>query len=310
MTSYTMATSFMNREKDRLDSFWWTWSFNKRHELAKGGFYAMDDTGNLKCYFCHLTLDWWESNPTSQHLIRAPHCPFINGLTTSNIPLPRVRFENILTETEMSETYDYMDSVESMPIVVSPSAFTIPVRVNVPHFHNPVRPREYSLLPAPLYPIYNNMWARLNTFTNWPIGLSQKPSELSDAGFFYSQFNDKVTCFYCGHSLYKWEPEADPWSQHALWYKDCPYIRKRKGLAFVQSILRAEDDDESIATDLSQDSLDGTNDKIICKLCFERNIDVTLIPCGHCITCSTCLPSVTSCPICRLKFTDVMKVYF
>lgn len=106
----------MHSEKERLNSFWWTWSYQRRHELAKGGFYANDETGNLKCYFCELYLDWWTSNPISQHVIRAPSCSFINGLQTNNVPIKQSYFEDMLTEDEMAETYDFMDSTKSMPI--------------------------------------------------------------------------------------------------------------------------------------------------------------------------------------------------
>lgn len=72
--------------------------------------------------------------------------------------------------------------------------------------------------------MFSSIWTRFHTFTNWPIGLSQQPRELSEAGFFYTQFNDKVTCFQCGGSLHKWQKKSQPWEQHALRYPTCMFV--------------------------------------------------------------------------------------
>lgn len=306
----------MNSEKERLNSFWWTWSYKNRHELAKGGFYATDGIGNYQCHFCNLYMDWWTSNPISQHAIRAPSCSFVNGLRTDNEPLKKCYFEDMLTEDEMAETYDFMDSAETVPIMISPSLFTIPAVVNIPHRHILQKTEHTRKLSWPVYPVYNSIWVRFNTFKNWPSSMSQTPPTLSEAGFFYSQFNDKVTCFYCGHSLYQWERGADPWEQHALWYSKCHYVRIRRGQRFIKQVLQAED--HSPPTDKRNSSsqttheteASSTNDTTICKLCCTNDIDVSLIPCGHCVTCSSCIWSLEKCPVCRQEFTDAMKIYF
>ena len=52
------------------------------------------------------------------------------------------------------------------------------------------------------------------------------------------------------------------------------------------------------------------DESLICKVCFERVIDVVLLPCGHvtvCEQCSTTLGDV--CPMCRAKISLVVKTY-
>lgn len=120
----------LHREKTRLNTFWWTWSFNNRRQLTKARFFAYDDIGNIQCFECSVTLNWWTTDVNSQHAIRAPHCIFINGLRTKNVPIPTPQFHDILTEDDTFETYDFMDSLQTFPVITSPSLFTIPTSVN------------------------------------------------------------------------------------------------------------------------------------------------------------------------------------
>ena len=41
------------------------------------------------------------------------------------------------------------------------------------------------------------------------------PSELADAGFYYTGQADRVKCFQCGLILHSWEPMGLPWHAHA-----------------------------------------------------------------------------------------------
>ncbi|XP_045887027.1 E3 ubiquitin-protein ligase XIAP isoform X2 [Micropterus dolomieu] len=59
---------------------------------------------------------------------------------------------------------------------------------------------------------------------------------LARAGF-YSQGNgDQVLCFRCGGGLKSWQPEEDPWEEHAKYYPGCSFLLAEKGQEFVSSI--------------------------------------------------------------------------
>lgn len=49
-------------------------------------------------------------------------------------------------------------------------------------------------------------------------------------------FADNVKCFFCDGGLRNWEPEDDPWHEHARWFPRCPYVRMTKGDAFIQDV--------------------------------------------------------------------------
>lgn len=82
---------------------------------------------------------------------------------------------------------------------------------------------------------YRILEARLNSFNNWPATLRQTPSQLAEAGFYYSGLGDLVKCFQCDGGLQEWNPSDDPWTEHALWFPHCSFVQMVKGAAFVES---------------------------------------------------------------------------
>ncbi|XP_052240938.1 baculoviral IAP repeat-containing protein 7-B-like isoform X2 [Dreissena polymorpha] len=78
--------------------------------------------------------------------------------------------------------------------------------------------------------------ARLDTFTHWPLHLSQRPEQLADAGMYYTGVDDHCRCFACDGGLMKWEPGDDPWIEHCRWFPGCPYAREIKGDEFINLI--------------------------------------------------------------------------
>ncbi|KAL3881671.1 hypothetical protein ACJMK2_028081 [Sinanodonta woodiana] len=123
--------------------------------------------------------------------------------------------------------------------------------------HNNIMLDSYRL-PAgsrirnPRYQTFNN---RLKTFINWPSHLTQTPRELAQAGFYSLEKDDIVRCFACDGGLKNWEPEDDPWIEHARWFSACDYLRHVKGDEFIR-LVRIMDED----TD-TEDELKSSNDE-------------------------------------------------
>mmetsp|Transcript_5976 Transcript_5976/g.8935 ORF Transcript_5976/g.8935 Transcript_5976/m.8935 type:complete len:534 (+) Transcript_5976:132-1733(+) len=49
-------------------------------------------------------------------------------------------------------------------------------------------------------------------------------------------------------------------------------------------------------------------DDLLCKICYEREMDCALLPCGH-MVCQQCSKRIHSCPHCRKAFTRVQKLF-
>ncbi|KAH7332728.1 hypothetical protein B0J17DRAFT_579811 [Rhizoctonia solani] len=87
---------------------------------------------------------------------------------------------------------------------------------------------------------YNNLTldSRLKSFTkskskSWPHNSSYKatPDTLARAGFVFTpdttRKSDRVTCFVCGKTLGGWEPEDDPFKEHAEHSPACSWALAR-----------------------------------------------------------------------------------
>ena len=80
---------------------------------------------------------------------------------------------------------------------------------------------------------------RFVTFSTWPQEIkSQTPRDMAKAGLFYTGDDDKTICFYCAGNIYRWEPQDDPWTEHARFYPTCQYLITSKGQDFVNSVKR------------------------------------------------------------------------
>ncbi|KAK6925218.1 hypothetical protein RJ641_009544 [Dillenia turbinata] len=51
------------------------------------------------------------------------------------------------------------------------------------------------------------------------------------------------------------------------------------------------------------------NEKVLCRICFEKEICVVLLPCRHRILCSGCCEKCKKCPICRVLIEERLPVY-
>ncbi|KAG8083577.1 hypothetical protein GUJ93_ZPchr0015g6891 [Zizania palustris] len=60
---------------------------------------------------------------------------------------------------------------------------------------------------------------------------------------------------------------------------------------------------------LSQQQCDKLkNERILCRICFDRDICIVLLPCRHYVLCETCSGKCRSCPICRLSIGSRLPV--
>lgn len=46
-----------------------------------------------------------------------------------------------------------------------------------------------------------------------------------------------------------------------------------------------------------------------CKICYEAEPDAAFIPCGHNFACVKCAERCECCPVCRIPFDDIIKIY-
>lgn len=163
---------------------------------------------------------------------------------------------------------------------------------------------------------------RLRSFIYWPKQILQRPENLSDAGFFYSQKGDRVICFSCGNGLQNWYAGDDPWEQHAVFFKDCFYLKLMKGEKFITETrkrfsLETPPDDRNKSDDNKEDDkrkeetpAPNIADTRLCQICCIEEFCIVFLPCGHVATCAKCAVAFQKCPMCQGAIEDIKRVYF
>ncbi|XP_053398238.1 uncharacterized protein LOC123552973 [Mercenaria mercenaria] len=65
--------------------------------------------------------------------------------------------------------------------------------------------------------------------------------------------------------------------------------------------------------DIDAKSLKAENEKLremqTCKICMQRAVNTTLLPCGHLVCCDTCAARLQRCPICRKRIKGTVKTF-
>lgn len=189
---------------------------------------------------------------------------------------------------------------------------------------------------GPVHPKYVTVAARLDTFKDWPISLKQKPKDMVEAGFFYMGTGDKTACFYCGIGLKDWEETDDPWIEHSKWSPNCAYLvlkmsdeiknvlslktnevsketkeRSERKKTLVEKKLQNGENSKQKVEESSSSSGSGTNEvnsKTSCKVCYDKEVGIALVPCGHTV-CKNCFTALDKCHVCRQPFEGYVRLY-
>ncbi|XP_029968403.1 E3 ubiquitin-protein ligase XIAP [Salarias fasciatus] len=100
---------------------------------------------------------------------------------------------------------------------------------------------------------------------------------LARAGFYSTGTGDKVLCFRCGGGLKGWQPEEDPWEEHAKHYPGCSFVLAEKGQEFVSNIqLRGPSHNQSNPS--HQNGFSGAKNDVLQSPMAQKAIEMGLDP--------------------------------
>ncbi|XP_034453580.1 E3 ubiquitin-protein ligase XIAP [Hippoglossus hippoglossus] len=101
---------------------------------------------------------------------------------------------------------------------------------------------------------------------------------LARAGFYSTETGDRVLCFRCGGGLKAWQPEEDPWEEHAKHYPGCSFLLAEKGPEFVNSI-QLQDPRRNGATSSHQNGFSGKTNEALRSAMAQKAVEMGLNPC-------------------------------
>lgn len=157
----------------------------------------------------------------------------------------------------------------------------------------------------PYNPDYILEVTRLQSFECWPKQLKQTPAMLAQAGLYYTGSSDKTVCFQCGGGLKGWDPQDDPWQQHARWFPGCQFVRLSLGDDVVAEAKRNAEKIE--VENLKSVNEDNSN---VCIVCEREERKVCFVPCGHIITCVDCCQTMQICLSCNKQVENYVRVFY
>ena len=81
--------------------------------------------------------------------------------------------------------------------------------------------------------------------------------------------------------------------------------------------LESKDQEVSSASSVTENSSTSNqptqkviDDARICKICYNDELGVVFLPCGHIVACVTCAPGMTTCAVCRKPVTMTVRAFF
>lgn len=228
-------------DEERLKTFTnWPISFLRPVELARAGFYYLQQDDKVRCAFCRGVIHNWEPGdvPLQEHSRHFPCCPF-------------------LVDPSLSHSRDECGRFSSWQAQLSYPEQSGPAPDGDDVTPTPLKRLGIALHSAPKHPAQASPDARLRSFENWPSAVQLSPEELVKAGFFYIGLNDYTKCFHCDGGLCNWEAGDDPWVEHARWFPQCKFVYLSKGEDFIKECCDKQKTLlSSVATSLPQSSTD------------------------------------------------------
>ncbi|XP_043681230.1 putative inhibitor of apoptosis [Vespula pensylvanica] len=346
-------------ESERLRSFEnWPVPYIEPEKLAAAGFYYLGEGDKVKCFECNIEICQWVENddPMEDHKRWSSKCRFIKKQPCGNVPIgadpntiPPVR-----SSLDVCGIYHQNSGNDTLTAELQ---LLSTAKLNA---------MGLGRTKGPLHPDFVSYDARLKTFDTWPRSMPQTKEHLAHAGFHYTGNGDQTLCYHCGGGLKDWEPEDDPWEEHAKWFPKCCYLLMVKGQEYVNKVTGQQTSpistEEALQMNLpsfiktieplSSDSgengqienapgpshrtesglkVEGStseeikgckdfnstkahcsksvDDARVCKICYNGELGVVFLPCGHMVACVDCAPEMTTCAVCRVHVAMKVRAF-
>lgn len=323
-------------ESNRLKTFEnWPVNFIDKNQLALLGFYYRNQSDLVKCFFCGVEIGVWEEGDDilTDHIRWAPRCELINGTDTHNIPINATLLKEVLQRVPVGVN-DANTSLNTTSEGSIDDWSQDQRGVGDVSRENQSATSATPAILKPKYPEYAVEINRIESYKQAPSIIKMKALELSDAGFYYTNIDDQVSCFHCGGGFKDWADNDDAWQLHAEFYGKCAYLNLMKDSAFIEKAAKLREmiyskaeccpaqADQKIDEIVKQPQNSSKNptaeeaeekeDSRLCKICFNNEVSMIYLPCRHIVTCKKCTASLLKpqCPACRQPIESVLKVFF
>ena len=166
---------------------------------------------------------------------------------------------------------------------------------------------------------YAGVAERDRSYSHWVMNTSSLPRSLSGLRTWLVQTHGGVLCIgkhrgaffseiYRDHPEYTiWVCELDDPSPALKDYQE--YVRKREAEAVNAQVEPKQPTPKRARGPRKTEPVATATSSMECKVCFDRSIDALLLPCKHLVCCQTCAVQSRTCPVCRGRVDEILRVY-
>ncbi|OWF56466.1 Baculoviral IAP repeat-containing protein 7-A [Mizuhopecten yessoensis] len=261
-------------------------------ELAEAGFHYDGQNDEVMCRQCGLRYSGWQKgdDPKKLHMKIFPCCPFFQKGKSENVFMDYFQQRNVLfsgacskpvnvvaerkreDRTKQQHESEPFSGTEESAIIAAPNETQTVEQIdqnnrevlsNTGHDsagHSDTITIQTSTgsleTVSPKYQQFSVLATRLTSYRHWPQHLKQRPEDLAKAGLFYEGTNDYVRCFHCAGGLREWDPEDDPFYEHARWFPFCPFMKLIKGDKYIMGVQSGTIKPPDVQRDESRQEID------------------------------------------------------
>lgn len=302
----------MKNEWTRLRSFYirrtarWPVSFISPEDLANAGFFYLN-SDRVQCAFCRGIVTGWErgDRPLTEHSRHFPRCPFIMEENVGNIPINTDPIHGIprhhrpvhptfQSREARRQTFTNFPTVVSYDSLADAGFFAIGISDYVKCYHCDLGLGTW--VPG------DNPWvehAKYNPDCNY-VYITKGRSFIDSC---IQALANEIRSI-----------SSDPLVQQSI----------NSQPSSTQPLTDAQQLTDAIAPTTSQPSQPSESpeltelipasifesDMIKCKICFDENIGIVFLPCGHQMACTQCASCIDICPICRKPIRQCIRTFF
>ena len=280
--------------------------------IVECGFYYEPNSKRIYCFSCHFNLCYSPNyiKLHEVHKIWSKHCSFLQGkdvsiksprmsITMERVGWPSVSYNEDLNRSVNSQLRGTRD-IENPPIYTT---FNKTRGTYLRVFYSPVRippnGTDRSVLDVDyLYTILKREEMRRKSFfiQGYRFPFDEEYIDLLvKSGFFYTLFNNAISCAFCRLVLNGKHPQKSIERFHRQFSPNCDFFCKDN-----QNIpMQPSEQSETLPIDM------------ICVICLTECKTYVTIPCMHLTHCHNCITKLKSpnCVICRHEGVQYRRIF-
>lgn len=324
-------------EINRLNTFeGWNCPYVQPASLAKAGFYYTRVLDRVRCPFCQLEVEQWEDgdDALTDHRKWSSDCPFVRGCRTGNVPLG--------SEGDSQMSAEGFDTCGRYGIEIRPNSvpersmlkYALP-KTSGPTFPDyvsldkriesykdwpiSIKQRPRVLSEAGFY--YTGKGDKTVCFycggglKNWEEGddpWEQHAKWFSSCGFLLLQKGQKFIADVCNHTnavIGTNEALSIVGGSSANTANNSEVPNSDENTVCIREKGELASTSTSATPSSENDKEKEVSGSTLCKICYNKEIGVVFLPCGHIVACIDCAPALTKCAVCCGKIEASCRVF-